>query len=187
MGTVSPAASGCAHWQTDWASLVARTDPDVVVVLLGRWECLDRLYQGRWTHAGERAFDRHLLAELGQVIDIGASHGARVVMLTLPYIAQTTEQPDGSPWPMNLPSRTMAYNALVRRAVALHPGRAQVLDLNAMLDPGGRYTSYVGGVRVRSLDDEHISPAGGELLRGVLLPPLVAAGAGHFEAGRRGP
>ncbi len=170
MGTVSPAAGGCPDWRASWSGLVDRERPDVVVVLLGRWECLDRIYGGRWTHVGEAAFDRHLVAELGQVIDIGSAHGAKVAMLTLPYIAQTTEQPDGSPWDMNLPSRTNAYNADVRRAVAEHPHQASVIDLNQLLDPQGHYTSYLHGVRVRSFDDEHISTAGGQLLRSALLP-----------------
>jgi hypothetical protein len=182
MGSVTIAAQGCPHWRQAWASLVARTNPDVVVVLLGRWETIDRLYDGRWTSVGSPAFDRHLRAELGQLIDIVSAHGAKVAFLTLPFIAQTTEQPDGSPWDMNLPSRTDAYNADVRAAVAAHPHQAVVLDLNQMLDPAGRYTSDVDGVRVRSYDDEHISLAGGELLRGELLPSLVQLGAAHYEA-----
>lgn len=185
MGTVSPAAGGCPDWRPYWSGLVGRERPDVVVVLLGRWESLDRLYGGRWTHVGEAAFDRHLVAELGQVIDIGSAHGAKVAMLTLPYIAQTTEQPDGSPWDMNLPSRTNAYNADVRRAVAEHPHQASVIDLNKLLDPQGHYTSYIHGVRVRSFDDEHISTAGGQLLRSALLPELVDLGLPAYRANHR--
>jgi peptidoglycan/LPS O-acetylase OafA/YrhL len=182
MGTVSQASQGCPQWPTTWARTVAQTNPDVVVVFLGRWETIDRRYDGRWTHVGEATFDDHLQAELGQVIDIAASHRAQVVFLTLPFIAQTTAQPDGSPWDMNLPSRTDAYNADVRAAVARHPGQATVLDLNKMLDPNGRYVSYIDGVRVRDTDDEHISILGGELLRPQLLPSLVQLGSAHYEA-----
>ena len=182
MGTVSEAPQGCPRWQTSWARTVAQTNPDVVVVFLGRWETIDRLYAGRWTHVGETAFDEHLQAELGQVVDIVAAHGAKVVFLTLPFIAQTSAQPNGSPWDMNLPSRTDAYNADVRAAVARHPGQATVLDLNKMLDPDGHYVSYIDGVRVRDTDDEHISILGGELLRPQLLPNLVQLGSAHYEA-----
>ncbi len=185
MGTVSQAAQGCPQWRTTWASLVAQTNPDVVVVLLGRWESLDRLYDGRWTHVGEPAFDSHLQNELGQVIDIASSRGARVAFLTLPYIAQTTDQPNGSPWDMDLPARTDAYNADVRAAVARHPGQASVVDLNKMLDPQGHYVSSLGGVRVRDFDDEHISEAGGQWLQGALLPALVQLGLGHYEERER--
>jgi hypothetical protein len=182
MGTVSQAAQGCPQWRTTWSRLVAATDPDVVVVLLGRWESLDRLYDGRWTHVGEPDFDTHLQNELSEVVDIASSHGARVAFLTLPYIAQTTAQPDGSPWDMNLPGRTDAYNADLRAAAARHPGQASVVDLNQMLDPKGRYVSSLDGVRVRDFDDEHISVAGGRWLQAGLLPALVQIGAAHFEA-----
>jgi peptidoglycan/LPS O-acetylase OafA/YrhL len=186
MGTVSQAAQGCPQWRSTWPRLVAATDPDVVVVLLGRWESLDRLYDGRWTHVGEPAFDFHLQNELGEVIDIASGHGARVAFLTLPYIAQTTAQPNGSPWDMNLPSRTDAYNADLRAAAARQPGQASVVDLNQMLDPQGRYVSALNGVRVRDFDDEHISVAGGRWLQAALLPALVQLGVAHFQARARG-
>jgi hypothetical protein len=182
MGTVSQAAQGCPRWRTTWSRLVAATDPDVVVVLLGRWESLDRLYDGKWTHVGEPGFDSHLQNELGEVIDIATGHGARVAFLTLPYIAQTTAQPDGSPWDMNLPGRTDAYNADLRAAAARRPGQASVVDLNQMLDPQGRYVSSLDGVRVRDFDNEHISVAGGRWLQGGLLPALVQVGVAHFQA-----
>jgi peptidoglycan/LPS O-acetylase OafA/YrhL len=185
MGTVSQAAQGCPRWRTSWPSLVAQTDPDVVLVLLGRWESIDRIYGGGWTHVGARVFDRHLQSELSQIVTIGSSHGARVVFLTLPYIAETTVQPNGSPWDMNLPSRTNAYNAVVRAAVAQHPNNASVVDLNKMLDPNGHYVSSIDGITVRNADDEHISPAGGEWLRPRLLPKLVALGRAHYEARER--
>ncbi len=182
MGVVSKAAQGCPQWATRWASLVAQTDPDVVVVLLGRWESIDRVYDGRWTHVGELAYDEHLQSELSQIITIGSSHGARVVFLTLPYIAETTVQANGSPWDMNLPSRTNAFNALVRAAVSEHPDQASVIDLNKIVDPDGHYVSDIDGIRVRDTDDEHFSKLGGEWLRPLLLPEFVGLGASHYQA-----
>jgi len=182
MGVVGPAALGCPQWRTEWARLVAQSDPDVVVVLLGRWESLDRVYDGRWTHVGEAAFDQHLQDELSQIITIGSSSGARVVFLTLPYIAETTVQPNGSPWDMNLPSRTDAFNADVRAAVDAHPGQSSVIDLNKILDPRGHYVSTIDGFRVRDTDEEHLSRLGGEWLRPLLLPQLAALGGAHYQA-----
>jgi peptidoglycan/LPS O-acetylase OafA/YrhL len=187
MGTVSRASQGCAQWDAAWTRLVDQTNPDVVVVLLGRWETIDRLYGGRWTTVGQPAFDQHLQAELTRVVQIGASRGARVVLLTLPYIAQTTEQPDGSPWDMNLPSRTDAYNADVRAVVARNQAEAAVVDLNKLLDPGGRYVSFIDGVRVRDYDNEHLSVDGGLWLRSRLLPQIVALGSKHHTATPAGP
>ncbi len=56
------------------------------------------------------------------------------------------------------------------------------MNLNAMLDPKGVYTSYVDGLRVRNVDDEHISLLGGEFLRPMILPQLVKLGLGHAKA-----
>jgi peptidoglycan/LPS O-acetylase OafA/YrhL len=182
MGVVSKAAQGCPEWPTTWAGLVAQTRPDVVVVLLGRWQSIDRFYDGRWTHIGEPAYDAHLESELSQIITIGSAQGARVVFLTLPYIAETTVQPNGSPWDMNLPGRTDAFNSIVRTAVAEHPTQASVIDLNKIVDPDGHYVSDIDGVRVRNADDEHFSKLGGEWLRPILLPELVALGTPHYQA-----
>lgn len=182
MGTVSKAPQGCPHWRSTWKRLVDDTNPDVVVVLLGRWETVDRYWGGKWTTVGHRAFDAHLRSELSDIVDICSERGAKVAFLTLPYVKQTTVQPDGQPWDMNLPSRTVAYNADVASVVAANPSKAAVINLNALLDPAGRYTSFIDGVRVRSTDDEHISKAGGEWLRPKLLPQIAALGSAHRTA-----
>jgi hypothetical protein len=57
-----------------------------------------------------------------------------------------------------------------------------VIDLNRDIDPAGKYTSYLHGVRVRNPDDEHFSLLGGELLRPEILPALVQLGLSHEEA-----
>jgi len=181
-GAPGPGGQGCADWASHWAQLVRTRDPDVVAVELGRFEAANRLYEGRWVSVGDAALDAHLQAELVEAIDILSSRGAKVVLMTLPYVDQTTEQPDGSPWPINDPARTLAWNQLLARAAALRPGTASVLDVNTMLDPGGRYTDYVDGVHVRSADREHISRAGGMLVRHLVLPVLAQVGLSHADA-----
>ncbi len=49
-----------------------------------------------------------------------------------------------------------------------------------MLDPAGHYVSYIDHVRVRDTDNEHLSVAGGEWLRPLLLPQVVALGAAQI-------
>jgi len=182
MGVVSKAAQGCPQWRTTWASLVQKDDPDVVMLVLGRWEVLNHVYDGHWTHIGEAAWDAHLTSELDQAIDILSSRGATVVVTTLPYIQGNSEQPDGQPWDMNQPVRTDAYNAVVHAAATLRPATSKVVDLNALIDPDGHYTSSINGVRVRNSDDEHFSIAGGEYLRPFLLPELESLGTAHAES-----
>jgi peptidoglycan/LPS O-acetylase OafA/YrhL len=181
-GSITKAAQGCAGWPTKWRKMIDRLDPDVVAVELGRWEVSDRIVDGHWTQIGEPAWDHLYAAELAQAIRILSSKGAHVVIFTLPYIAQTTEAPNGTPWDINQPVRTNDYNALVRQVVARSSGRAKVFDLNRAIDPHGVYTSYLDGVRVRNPDDEHFSTLGGELLRPLILPTLVQLGLTHALA-----
>ena len=180
-GNVGQAAQGCAEWRHTWTAAIDRSDPDVVAIELGRWEVSDRIVNGKWTRIGAKPWDDLLGHLLDQAITVASQRGAKVVLFTLPYIQQTTEQPNGQPWDINLPVRTNQYNAVLRQAVARHPGVASIIDLNRLLDPNGHYTSYIDGVRVRSADDEHPSTAGGQLLRPVVLPQLLAVGLPHLR------
>ena len=184
-GMVSKAAQGCVDWRQKWARLVQAYDPDVVTVLLGRWEISDRLYQGHWTHVGNADFDAHLSAELGQAVRILSARGAKVVLFTMPYVDPATEAANGVPFPENSPSRVNAYNALLRKVAVAHRGVASVVDLNRLLDPGGRYTSTIDGVTVRSTDGIHISIAGGLFVQRGILPTLARLGLAHDEARSR--
>jgi hypothetical protein len=180
-GGPGPAGQGCADWASHWQSLVDRLDPDVIAVELGRFETANRLYEGTWTSAGQAAFDSHLQAEMIRVIDVLSSRGARVVLLTLPYVVQTSDQPNGSPWPINDPSRTEAWNTLLRRAAAERPGVASIVDLNKIFDPDGRYADVVDGLAVRDVDREHFSKVGGMVARPSVLPVLAQLGRQHAE------
>ncbi len=181
-GMVSKAAQGCVEWRQKWARLVQAYDPDVVTVLLGRWEISDRLYRGHWTHIGNADFDAHLSVELGQAVKILSARGAKVVLFTMPYVDPATEAANGTPFPENSPSRVTAYNALLRKVAAAHRGVASVVDLNRLLDPGGHYTSIIDGVTVRSTDGIHISVAGGMFVQRRVLPTLARLGLAHDEA-----
>jgi peptidoglycan/LPS O-acetylase OafA/YrhL len=175
------ASQGCKGWPATYAQMVKSLDPDVVVLEVGRWELSDRLIDGRWSTIGQRAWDMVYSSELRRAIRILSARGARVVVLTLPYVVGTSQAPDGQPWDINEPSRTRQYNALVRQVVAQVGHGTSVIDLNKMLDPRGVFTSYLDGVRVRTVDNEHITPAGGMLLRPMILPKLVALGRAHAE------
>jgi hypothetical protein len=71
--------------------------------------------------------------------------------------------------------------------VARNQAEAAVVDLNKLLDPGGRYVSFIDGVRVRDYDNEHLSVDGGLWLRSRLLPQIVALGSKHHTATPAGP
>ncbi len=171
-GSVAKAAQGCPNWQTLWPQYVRTYHPDVVMVVLGRWEVDDRLWHGHWVSVGDPAWDHHLIGELVQVIKLFSAGGAHVEMVNLPYIQGNSQQPNGEPWDINTPARANAYNADVRAAVAQMPQQASVMDMNKALDPNGHYTSTIDGVTVRESDQEHLSIAGGEYLRPFMLPVI---------------
>jgi lysophospholipase L1-like esterase len=127
---------------------VANDRPDVALLVVGRWETIDRVHDGRWTHVGDPAFDAYLTGELRQAIEILGATGAEVVVTTEPY-NRRAEKPDGSLYPEDQPGRVDRWNALVRNVVGRYPN-AGVLDLNEKLGPSGSYASKVDGIRMRS-------------------------------------
>ena len=167
-GAVHDAPRRCEDWPAGWARTVAADRPDVTVLLVGRWETMDRVHDGRWTHLGDPAFDAYLATELGRAVATLSARGARVVLCTYPY-TRRGERPDGSLYPEDDPARIRRWNDLVRAEAGRHPGVAALADVNAILGPDGRYTPTVGGVPVRS-DGLHLTPAGSVLLARRLLP-----------------
>jgi peptidoglycan/LPS O-acetylase OafA/YrhL len=175
-GTVQPATPGCIGWRSTWRNGVARIHPDVVGLLLGRWEVSDHLYRGQWVHVGQPAWDRHLTAELEQAVDLLSADGARVVLFTMPYLDPPVEAADGAPFPENDPARMQAFNKLVVEVAASRPKVVTLIDLNAILDPGGHYQPVVDGVTVRSTDGIHLTKAAGEWLQPDIMPTVDALG-----------
>jgi hypothetical protein len=175
-GQAGPATPGCDNWRGLWPFVMAGQRPQVVALGLGRWEVSDHLLDGHWVHIGEPAWNAHLTADLQSAITILHSFGARVVLLTMPYVDPRDRQPSGQPWSENAPARVRAYNALVRQVAAGHPGVVSVIDLNRMLSPGGGYAGSVAGVNVRSSDGIHVSLVGGELLQRQILPAVDRIG-----------
>nr|BFE59045.1 acyltransferase family protein [Dactylosporangium thailandense] len=166
----------CTTWESRWGSSVAADDPDVVVILLDRWELMDRRLDGRWTHVGEPGYDAYLAGQLGRAIGLAAAHGARVALLSAPY-THREERPDGGLWPEDEPARVDAWNRLLGAAAATDPAHPVVLDLNRLLCPAGAFAWSVGGVRVRS-DGLHLTPDGVRQVVAPWLAPQLARLAG---------
>jgi hypothetical protein len=156
IGQPHPNYPGCEHWDRRWRQNVRADDPDLAVILLDRWELMDRKLNGRYQHVGEPQFDAYLTAELDPAIQIVSARGAHVVVLTAPY-TRRAERPDGGLWPEDRPERVDAWNRLLRIAADRH--KATVLDLNRRVCPDGTFTWRAGGVRIRS-DGLHFTPAG---------------------------
>jgi peptidoglycan/LPS O-acetylase OafA/YrhL len=147
---------GCDTWDGRWRKYVRQDDPDVAVILLDRWELMDRKLNGRYRHVGQPDYDAYLRKELDLAIDIVTERGALPVLLTAPY-TRRAERPDGGLWPEDQPQRVDAWDALLRDVAGRHD--AVVLDLNRRVCPDGEFTWRAGGIRIRS-DGLHFTPTG---------------------------
>ncbi len=163
---------GSTQWPAIWASDIARDKPQVVVILVGRWETVDRFHDGKWMHVGEPAYDSYIEAQMRLAIAVASARGAKVVWLTSPYFHSMPPPPHGGTWPMDNPARVRKLNQLIREVASHYPNTVSVLDLNAVLDPAGKFAQYIDGVQVRHGDGVHPTLAGGELVAPWLLPRL---------------
>ncbi|MGA3146052.1 MAG: acyltransferase family protein [Acidimicrobiales bacterium] len=175
-GVVGPATPGCTHWRTVWKQYVDQDRPDVVGLLIGRWEVSDQLYHGNWVHIGQSAWDDHLASELDQAFALLSAGGARIIVFTMPYVDPPTEAANGTPFPENSPTRVAAFNKLLRSVADRQSRPVTVVDLNKMLDPHGVYEPDLDGIQVRWSDGIHITEEGGEWLQPRILPIVAEQG-----------
>jgi peptidoglycan/LPS O-acetylase OafA/YrhL len=176
-GTPSYSLAPCATWPTLWQADVDQLHPDVVVVVLGWWDAMDRIYQGSWQHLGEPTFDEYETSQFERAVSILSSRGARVALMTAPYF-DTGEQLDGQPWDEDAPARVDVLNQIITQVAAEHPGVVSVVPLNKYLDPNGHFTWTIDGQVMRLSDGVHTTPAAGPYLAPKILPQLAAIGRG---------
>jgi peptidoglycan/LPS O-acetylase OafA/YrhL/lysophospholipase L1-like esterase len=162
-------------WPDQWLRAMNETQPNVVVLLAGRWEVVDREYRGTWTNILNPTFAAYVKSQLEMASQLVTATGARLVFLTAPC-TDSGEQPDGAPWPEDSPTRLAEYNKLIREVAADHAQTDSVVDLDAAACPGGKFTRTVDGQVIRNPDGIHFSPIGGQVLAPKLMPAIVAAG-----------
>jgi hypothetical protein len=167
---------GKEPWPYQWLHAMAITQPNVVVLLAGRWEVVNREYQGKWTNILNPTFAAYVKSQLNAASDLVTTSGAHMVFLTAPCTDEG-EQPDGAPWPEDNPARLAVYNRLVHEVAAEHPTTDSVVDLDAAVCPGGKYSLTKNGVVIRTASDGvHFTPQAGVVLAPYIMPEIVAAG-----------
>ncbi len=172
---------GAPQWPSIWAKEIASFKPQVVMVLTGRWEVMDRTFDGKWVHIGEPAYDAYIKRQMELAVHVIKSGGAEADLLTAPCY-DSGEQPDGSPWPEDNPARVAEYNKLLREVASQHPRSVVVTRFHSMVCPQGRFTTVIDGVDVRASDGVHFTIQGGEWLASKLLPHVAALAASRREA-----
>ena len=199
LGAVYPTPSACngsplttgeppdnQPWPYQWLMDLNEVHPDVAVLLAGRWEVVDREYQGQWTNILNPQFATYVKGQLEEASQLVTATGAQMVFLTAPCTDEG-EQPDGAPWPEDDPARLAVYNTLVREVAAEHPLTDSVVDLDAAACPNGTYTSTVDGVAIRDTDGVHFTDAGGEVLAPAIIPGIIAAGRAQMAQAAQAP
>jgi hypothetical protein len=167
----------CGQWPRIWTGDVAKFRPEVVGLLIGRFELADHIRNGLVVNLGQPSWDTHLVGQLDQAISIFTAHGAHVVIFTFPYIDPPGVQPNGDSYPENLSSRVDIWNQLLRQSVTANPKTTTLIDLNRMLDPDGHFTYTVDGIGVRwPHDGIHVTVAGGLFLQQRILPEIALLG-----------
>lgn len=164
----------CEAWPAAWQADVGRDDPDLAVIVVGRWELMDRMFQGRWTHVGDPTFNDYLSNEIERAIAIVTTKGAKVALFTTPYYRRGL-RPDGGIFPEDDPARVDQMNALFRAIASRHPGVVTLVDFGGRLSPNGQLAMSVDGIPLRS-DGVHLTPQAGAWLAPWLLPQLTAIG-----------
>jgi peptidoglycan/LPS O-acetylase OafA/YrhL len=169
-------------WPYQWLNAMAVTHPNVVVLLAGRWEVVDREYLGQWTNILNPTYAAYVKSQLESTSALVTAAGVHMVFLTAPCTDEG-ESPDGQPWPEDSPARLAEYNKLVRQVAAEHPQTDSVVDLNAASCPGGKYTPSLNGVTIRRTSDGvHFTDQGGVVLGPTLMPPIIASGRAQMAS-----
>ncbi len=60
----------CDAWPSRWSQRINHDRPDVVLLIVGRWEVVDRMNEGVWTDIGETGYEDYLRGELNRALDI---------------------------------------------------------------------------------------------------------------------
>jgi len=163
---------GFVPMTTAWSEWVRAVKPNVVVLLAGRWEVVDRTLDGRRSNILQAGFAAYTKQQLERAVHIGTSTGARMVLMTSPCFSQG-EQLNGAPWPQDSIRRVQKYNSLVKEVAAEFPSQVTVQDLYSMTCPDGTYQSTLDGAPLRNPDGIHFDTApgtGAALLAPKLLP-----------------
>ena len=147
----------------------------MAVLLIGAWEVFDVEIDGRRIPFGAPEHEALLREELSRALEVLGAGRTQVVVLTTPcfHHFDDAEFRDGSE--RNDPVRVAWVNRLLAEAVAARGPDARLVDLSAIVCPGGHFTSELGGVPLRLDDGVHFDVRGTPLVWEALLPDVLDA------------
>ncbi len=157
-GDTGLANSGYYDWPAELAGLLARTHPQVVIVLLGANDLQPMVKGTTVLDDGTPAWNAEYAARVTSIVSESLRAGARVLWVGEPAMETAF-----------INAGMSRIDDIAKRVVARHPGTAAYLDSNSVLAPGGSFSFDVTGptgqqVQVRTPDGVHLMPAGADLL-----------------------
>jgi hypothetical protein len=176
-GIESSPVSACNDWPKFFGDEVAANHPEVVGLLVGRWDITDHLLpSGQEVNIGQPAWDAHLTSEINSVVDVLSAKGAKVVLFTMPDLDVTQTAANGQPFPENNPVRVTEFNDILDTVASQRKNVVTLVNLNQIADPDGHFQEVIDGVTVRWADGIHFAKTGGEWLQPDILPTIAQIG-----------
>ena len=182
---ITPACNLASPTDQQWPALMkanlASNDPNVTMLLAGRWEVTDLQINGKWEHIGESAFDALLTTYVEEAVSLGTANGQLMILMTAPCF-DSGEQPSGQPWPEDSAIRLADYNNILRKVAAEHPQTTEVYDFGSKVCPGGAFERVIDGITIREADGIHFpylnnsSIPTGQWLAAQVYPEAVRVG-----------
>ncbi|MGY8802600.1 MAG: acyltransferase family protein, partial [bacterium] len=174
-----PMRKRCANWPRAWKEASARIQPDLVVILTGAWEVVDRIVGDTRYRANTPQYANYIAESLEIGLRAIAKSRAHVVFLTTPCLKPRDGAalivPGNFPGPrqeQSDPSRVRWFNQTLRNFVANHSENTSLIDLHRYACPGGEFPEAIEGLELQS-DGVHFSPEGAAIVWRWLAPQLV--------------
>ncbi len=147
----------CTEWRSEWTRWKDYVQPDVSVVMIGAWEVLDHLVDGRRISFPDPEWYDIVRTAISDAFDVAGAGGTPVAAMALPCMRQ---DPAAAVPAMarNDPARVAAFNELLVEVAASKPD-VHVLDLPSLLCPDGVFLEEIDGEPAR-YDGVHVGPAG---------------------------
>jgi peptidoglycan/LPS O-acetylase OafA/YrhL len=185
-GQVVDNASACIARLDYWMPSIDQFQPDVVIMLVGAWDILDRKIDGQWYRPGTVEYDQLFLSELDRDTAALTAGGRKLVVLTTPFFSRPELLTTGQDWSEYDPWRVDRINALYRDFLVDHPGRFTLIDLNKKISPHGRFADSIDGIPVRG-DGVHFTQEGAAWVDEWLAPQIVEVAHGIAPPATEGP
>ena len=172
-----------SQWPALWKAAIVKDDPNVVMILAGRWEVSNRTYDGHWTNIENPAYAAYVPARAHRRGPPGRIRRSRGRPADGSRATTRASSPTAQPWPEDSRTRLAIYNRIVRDVASSIPGTS-LLDFNAMACPGGQYEEFMDGQQVRLADGIHFTFTGGDVFASRIWPFVLRLG--HQQMARAG-